>query len=220
MRGLRAVHPRVCGEHVGRRLRGWHVGGSSPRVRGTRSGRRWPDGARRFIPACAGNTFVKGDVVMVTQVHPRVCGEHVRQRRRCYGDAGSSPRVRGTRIVFKSNPRAGRFIPACAGNTGCRERGRGTGPVHPRVCGEHFLIKMSRISHYGSSPRVRGTRRERGRSGGIQWFIPACAGNTWRRAGRRCRRAVHPRVCGEHLRIYMQCDQINGSSPRVRGTRL
>ena len=50
-------------------------------------------------------------------------------------------------------------------------------------------------------------------------FIPACAGNTWRRWERWHRKPVHPRVCGEHG--YLGEEQIyrTGSSPRVRGTR-
>ena len=48
-----AVHPRVCGERINPHGFVWLLGGSSPRVRGTRDGsypavERW-----RFIPACA-----------------------------------------------------------------------------------------------------------------------------------------------------------------------
>ena len=53
-------------------------------------------------------------------------------------------------------------------------------PVHPRVCGELFPLEC-----------VIGT---------VIRFIPACAGNTWRRIGR-----------GEWVTV--------GSSPRVQGTR-
>ena len=51
-----AVHPRVCGEHRGERATSDEQTGSSPRVRGTRRGRRPAARATRFIPACAGNT--------------------------------------------------------------------------------------------------------------------------------------------------------------------
>ena len=94
--------------------------------------------------------------------------------------------------------RNGRFIPACAGNSGTGCRRQRTAAVHPRVCGE--LAKQLGAAN----PRF--------------WFIPACAGNSPReesgamiRAGSSprvrgtrtaapCRRRsspVHPRVCGE-----------------------
>ena len=50
-------------------------------------------------------------------VHPRVCGEHDGTRRDVNPTVGSSPRVRGTRWPVAGGQSAGRFIPACAGNT-------------------------------------------------------------------------------------------------------
>ncbi len=50
------VHPRVCGEHPAPRTSLDGARGSSPRVRGTRWRQSWRRCARRFIPACAGNT--------------------------------------------------------------------------------------------------------------------------------------------------------------------
>ncbi len=76
------------------------------------------------------------------------------------------------------------------------------------------------INFNGSSPRVRGTLlllrllllRLR--------FIPAGAGNTLRSQCRCCRRTVHPRGCGEHGVTEMSPVIPDGSSPRVRGTRI
>ena len=53
---VRPVHPRGCGEHRGESKSETSPHGSSPRVRGTRAGRKRPVYARRFIPAGAGNT--------------------------------------------------------------------------------------------------------------------------------------------------------------------
>ena len=72
------VHPRVCGEHVNRNKTYLGAGGSSPRVRGTRSSNQKSCAPGWFIPACAGNTATSA------------CW---RQRHA----HGSSPRVRGTR---------------------------------------------------------------------------------------------------------------------------
>ena len=50
-------------------------------------------------------------------VHPRVCGEHDLPPPADNGLAGSSPRVRGTRVAASQAQGGVRFIPACAGNT-------------------------------------------------------------------------------------------------------
>ena len=71
-----AVHPRVCGEHVDRFLRGIRSRGSSPRMRGTRPACGIDQLRLRFIPAYAGNTSAAASIARHSAVHPRVCGEH------------------------------------------------------------------------------------------------------------------------------------------------
>ena len=93
---------------------------------------------------------------------------------------------------------AGRFIPACAGNSLA-----GRFPPSPAS---------------GSSPRVRGTQPH-GRAHVVQSrFIPACAGNSPFQAGVNNYLTVHPRVCGELAPIEQRGMRMFGSSPRVRGT--
>ena len=113
--------------------------GSSPRVRGTG---RWPQRgsmSERFIPACAGNSAGLDNAPLDYPVHPRVCGEQ-----RCWSvcaesGGGSSPRVRGTGMSGRSISSAGRFIPACAGNSFLALLRLPRQAVHPRVCGEQGL---------------------------------------------------------------------------------
>ena len=174
-----AVHPRVCGEHVARRMTGCAKTGSSPRVRGTPPLFPILAWRYRFIPACAGNTGPRGRSRGRSPVHPRVCGEHGTPPPRGCSRSGSSPRVRGTRRWRCGAGAAGRFIPACAGNTNATRPLRRMSPVHPRVCGEH------------PCRRWQGNRLLR--------FIPACAGNTWTMTEPPRGQPVHPRVCGEHL---------------------
>ncbi len=51
-------------------------------------------------------------------------------------------------------------------------------------------------------------------------FIPAYAGNiSWKRE-KITQMPVHPRVCGEHLRIVYMSVHIFGSSPHMRGTLI
>ena len=131
------VHPRVCGE----RRDNWLIqdlsGGSSPRVRGTRSSRGLEQWRFRFIPACAGNACRATTSRTCNSVHPRVCGERSVSSRRRSTLIGSSPRVRGTR--------------------GESSDAAFTTAVHPRVCGERGIGALSGTYTAGSSPRVRGT---------------------------------------------------------------
>ena len=215
------------------------VDGSSPRVRGTPTTRQAPSTKRRFIPACAGNSKSTRKAAKPRSVHPRVCGELCRAPLGLRMPAGSSPRVRGTRSrqgrprrsttvhprvcgeLAEHLRRAGsscRFIPACAGNSLSATRPRCSKSVHPRVCGELIDVADQIPDSSGSSPRVRGTRRERIAAVLRARFIPACAGNSRWRAKCACWTTVHPRVCGELSGSTVLSRLSDGSSPRVRGT--
>ena len=214
----RRVHPRVCGERPEPAAVETYAVGSSPRVRGTHTGRRPGRSAGRFIPACAGNARAARRDTPPPPVHPRVCGE--RQLHACaaaVGD-GSSPRVRGTRFRRGHHDQQQRFIPACAGNASC-PRAPATRPaVHPRVCGERRTAASALGSSTGSSPRVRGTRAIRKTRAAASRFIPACAGNAASRILMAVAQPVHPRVCGERAFLAFAASCSSGSSPRVRGT--
>ncbi len=93
------VHPRVCGERWLQRPALFGLGGSSPRVRGTRSLRRAAVPTDRFIPACAGNAPNARTMRRSSTVHPRVCGERGCSNDRGIPIRGSSPRVRGTHFL-------------------------------------------------------------------------------------------------------------------------
>ncbi len=173
--------------------------GSSPRVRGTPSERSGVSQDSRFIPAGAGNTKQDSIRLMCTPVHPRGCGEHETGFHPVNVHAGSSPRVRGTRSIRHLHHQDRRFIPAGAGNTDGDHLHSHKKSVHPRGCGEHFLISFLFCSLCGSSPRVRGTPD---RSLIASYFS-----------------AVHPRGCGEHLFFPANRTGRFGSSPRVRGTQ-
>ena len=192
------VHPRVCGEHGRPQTAPLRHAGSSPRVRGTLDVATDCRSDPRFIPACAGNTPNAITRFTLATVHPRVCGEHGRQWQAHDGKAGSSPRVRGTRKDGRAGCLAGRFIPACAGNTSGTPPASRSSTVHPRVCGEHDEARVTAMRHAGSSPRVRGTPECAGCRYQAHRFIPACAGNTRLRHRPGLPRPVHPRVCGEH----------------------
>ena len=151
------VHPRACGEHFAPLIRIDNAGGSSPRVRGTRSFISCQTSPSRFIPARAGNTPGRGCNRPAKPVHPRACGEHPDAPSQPLAVIGSSPRVRGTHLD-RYVPVVGlRFIPARAGNTIFSSNQARRSTVHPRACGEHLIRASDFLLPCGSSPRVRGT---------------------------------------------------------------
>ena len=172
----------------------------------------------RFIPACAGNRCILGIPLVISPVHPRVCGEQQKPQPMLTAISGSSPRVRGTDDKIPNRNPLCRFIPACAGNRIAEAKGVYLKTVHPRVCGKQSRNPVEFSPENGSSPRVRGTGLWPISLSPQVRFIPACAGNR-----RSCSivagaLAVHPRVCGEQRLNLLQSLKDAGSSPRVRGT--
>ncbi len=165
--------------------------GSSPRLRGTRSTRRSRGSWSRFIPAPAGNAPAPCRRMPWPAVHPRACGE--RCAGKCWGRniGGSSPRLRGTRLRLI----CWYFMSA----------------VHPRACGERATTSWRGCCIAGSSPRLRGTLAAASRRSFRCRFIPAPAGNALPPVSPILRAAVHPRACGERLRLGVH---------RVRSSRF
>ena len=174
--------------------------------------------AAGIIPAYAGNTSTHTPRNLISRDHPRVCGEHIRERLHGGEISGSSPRMRGTRSTRTTRPAHGGIIPAYAGNTWPQPRIRPDGRDHPRVCGEHLPTASVFHPLTGSSPRMRGTRGAIGGDEKSCGIIPAYAGNTYelRYIVQFC--GDHPRVCGEHDIIASAEESARGSSPRMRGT--
>ena len=208
----------MCGEHTVSTSKATNCLGSSPRVRGTRVVLLGSDQHRGIIPACAGNTRTPSLPASHSRDHPRVCGEHALLGKLIDFEAGSSPRVRGTRLRHFSFSRRAGIIPACAGNTLLGLLLLPSYWDHPRVCGEHPPSCSMLIVELGSSPRVRGTPTMPKRTWSKNGIIPACAGNTASQLSPCEDSGDHPRVCGEHMMTRDVKDLDLGSSPRVRGT--
>ena len=86
--------------------------------------------------------------------------------------------------------------------------------------GERPLPADCSASITGSSPRARGTRRQRRQVQRRCRFIPACAGNAKFALQIYAVRTVHPRVRGERIVMIVYRVAEFGSSPRARGTRF
>ncbi len=213
-----AVHPHGCGEHGGKTRNNRDPGGSSPRVWGTQSRKRFLLVARRFIPTGVGNTVTLGRGVLSEAVHPHGCGEH---QRRAFSTAtmfGSSPRVWGTLFGQDHQSARKRFIPTGVGNTSTKSKPWPIQSVHPHGCGEHWLIDANEFCKDGSSPRVWGTRHLSLSRSATRWFIPTGVGNTDVATEQGATFSVHPHGCGEHTQKHCMMPLYNGSSPRVWGT--
>ena len=172
-----------------------------------------------IIPAYAGNTTTRSARKSATRDHPRVCGEHLVVGGEAVTSAGSSPRMRGTRVDRVHGDFVGGIIPAYAGNTSRTTRTAHGSRDHPRVCGEHIGKTFTVGTAMGSSPRMRGTLDGHWGDARAAGIIPAYAGNTALSAGVVGGVGDHPRVCGEHARRVMALTPAEGSSPRMRGTR-
>ncbi len=155
----RSVHPHACGEHDHRQARWLPVGGSSPRMWGTRRARSLRETSSRFIPTHVGNTDDSRQSPRLCTVHPHACGEHARSVRCTPRADGSSPRMWGTLSGHGTARNHRRFIPTHVGNT--TGLGRGVAPftVHPHACGEHEHMDGPAQARIGSSPRMWGTPR-------------------------------------------------------------
>ena len=154
---LQPVHPRACGGNTLALIERETDTGPSPRMRGKLRSGAGHAGARRSIPAHAGETVTVPSVPVFTGVHPRACGET---------DMASTsfnrPRV---------HPRA------CGGNLGGRAVRRQV-YVHPRACGGNVSFRVPSSAERGPSPRMRGKRVTTGGSIGPHGSIPAHAGET------------------------------------------
>ena len=212
-------HPRACGELPTKGLPRRSSSGSSTRMRGTQPAPRAADRRHRIIPAHAGNSHVRWIVMLSLTDHPRACGELVLGPDLWGVDAGSSPRMRGTRQGSGGGRRPVRIIPAHAGNSHLTWVASGTEPDHPRACGELVDAGCPWLTESGSSPRMRGTQMRGSRYEMSCRIIPAHAGNSTSTTWIWKCSTDHPRACGElHSGIifaFLAC----GSSPRMRGTR-
>ena len=132
---------------------------------------------------------------------------------------GSSPRVRGKLVGVGPCAVILRIIPARAGQTKRKPRGRTGLPDHPRACGANAADNATKIGNAGSSPRVRGKLFGGHGIHGEMRIIPARAGQTTSFHPPNAMSPDHPRACGANRTATTNEDVVIGSSPRVRGKR-
>ena len=190
------VYPRECGGTNTQTYVTNQRAGLSPRVRGNRRACMPSEGAKRSIPASAGEPNHLRAIEKGIEVYPRECGgTSIRQPGKFEG-AGLSPRVRGNRTTKPSETRRSGSIPASAGEPDHYENGNYVGWVYPRECGgtrsgRHLYKYLG-----GLSPRVRGNRLHSRPLTAWCRSIPASAGEPWQTSLVAARLPVYPRECG------------------------
>ena len=193
-------HPRIRGEHQCAGIRLGERSGSSPHTRGAPAPPPNSSTKSGIIPAYAGSTG------LVT----------------CISDAkraGSSPHTRGAPIHRRRQRGERRIIPAYAGSTRRIPWMGRQWRDHPRIRGEHLIVKSGTLSTNGSSPHTRGARPHRIASAFRRRIIPAYAGSTPFDSGGALVGEDHPRIRGEHGPVDGVQDPRVGSSPHTRGAR-
>ena len=175
---IRGDHPRIRGEHVFGYGDTLEQTGSSPHSRGAHRPAPAAPRADGIIPAFAGSTPASPRPPLRTGDHPRIRGEHTGRLSELSATQGSSPHSRGALGgVGVLRVRDG-IIPAFAGSTTRRGRGRRIRRDHPRIRGEHPFPWLTKNDVPGSSPHSRGARNAEAPSGSWFGIIPAFAGST------------------------------------------
>ena len=148
-RGENAVLERVDGEGAGSSplTRGKHHV-SAPRVR-----------LVGLIPAHAGKTRRRTRFTSSRWAHPRSRGENMQPRATASSLVGSSPLTRGKHWGHHTTIDINGLIPAHAGKTKERTRGRRVFRAHPRSRGENLKVSLVPPATAGSSPLTRGKPR-------------------------------------------------------------
>ena len=194
---LYPVYPRCRGELQMTRVVTNKLNGLSPLARGTLVIPQSTTKYWRFIPAGAGNSGPPCSHLPNFPVYPRWRGELDRLLQRHSLPLGLSPLARGTLIRYQWAPLYWRFIPAGAGNSHRKAWREIARPVYPRWRGELCVNVSRRACANGLSPLARGTRSQYWAVFLSNRFIPAGAGNSRPRNGKRLFAAVYPRWRGE-----------------------
>ncbi len=172
--------------------------GSPPRRRGARDFAPDPRKEARITPASAGSTSGPAPCPLGGSDHPRVGGEHARERSSAGSRSGPPPRRRGALVVLVPVRARHRTTPASAGSTDRYVIEASRTSDHPRVGGEHRMTDPKRLAVYGPPPRRRGARPGPESDAGSGRTTPASAGSTRAEARPSPAPEDHPRVGGEH----------------------
>ena len=211
------VYPRVGGETSTRLTVSGRITGLSPRGRGNPVQIVRSNLDIGSIPAWAGKPAIRGNLLRVGQVYPRVGGETISCRLLRSRGAGLSPRGRGNRSNAVVIAEARRSIPAWAGKPYQPRAGAHGYSVYPRVGGETKREGREVWELKGLSPRGRGNHGRGTAAREYLGSIPAWAGKPLQCGTAAEGNGVYPRVGGETDTPPNSRFGPWGLSPRGRG---
>ena len=111
-------------------------------------------------------------------------------------------------------------IPAHAGEPFLQAKTRLDDGVDPRACGGAVVPESDGLTHWGRSPRMRGSQQLDGPLQAHVGSIPAHAGEPGFGKVSANGRQVDPRACGGAGDRSLGLEIIEGRSPRMRGSHL
>ena len=196
-RPWRADHPRSRGVYEALASGPYQGPGSSPLARGLPFEAAFAKADTRIIPARAGFTKGRADLVPREEDHPR---------------------SRGVYVVVLTEPALRRWIiPARAGFTHRHPGRHGRGRDHPRSRGVYADAWIIHAAWAGSSPLARGLPSPARPAQTTARIIPARAGFTGKTGPFDWASRDHPRSRGVYCRPHPGAGAPGGSSPLARG---
>ena len=170
------AYPRTCGGALSDAEMKLVEAGLSPHLRGSRVSSFSGVRVSGPIPAPAGEPETILQRQEELRAYPRTCGGARIAARGLRGDPGLSPHLRGSlthaqHFAVRDGP-----IPAPAGEPIYSSISHTARWAYPRTCGGAGVIRTTPWAAMGLSPRLRGSRHRRGRSGRREGPIPAPAG--------------------------------------------
>ena len=149
--------------------------------------------------------------------HPRLRGEHPHAAPATPTRHGSPPPARGARKKRPVDGASPRITPACAGSTAQGRRYSSEDTDHPRLRGEHGDVTGPSEGGPGSPPPARGALPPFRAPLAGRRITPACAGSTVTADTWTLSPPDHPRLRGEHSRVWHCGTNPPGSPPPARG---
>ena len=137
-----------------------------------------------ITPADAGKTRGAFRLPLLSQDHPRGCGENGDFNPRHAHFWGSPPRMRGKQLSQRGPGELTRITPADAGKTLFMSVHTPMPQDHPRGCGENAITILTGWGWIGSPPRMRGKPAGHKSPPEHCRITPADAGKTLKRSFR------------------------------------